>query len=233
MNKFLEWFDGTWFYKWFASTFVAHFTFRNWGYTKFPIDEYFDIVKMAKPGEFYAFVSSDYQSLASKLIRLAVNGKTRFTHAGIILFNGIEKTTAMHMQGKGLVVEPLLNVLKQSDYFAVVRIPLQNQKCEKEALDRIKWALENMEKIEYDYEQTLDEKARVQKLMAKRTLKDVVSWYCSELFLHVFAGLTQKELKPRKVLGRDVFDPDSVADHGEVIYSNHPYYNEFAVGGDS
>lgn len=209
VHSFLDWFLRSSIWRWFASKYMAHFTFRVMGYPEFPMGHYFSITDLAKSGDFYAFVSSDYQSLASLAIRGLTSGSkpALWSHAGLILFNGIRDTKELHMKGNGVNHETLLRTLREADYFAVIRIPLEAGGVEK-VKDKIKWVLENRDRIKYDYAQDLGNSP------------DIL--YCSELVHFIFSGFTAEPIKTKTILGREAFDPDSVFEMGEIVYCNHP-----------
>lgn len=195
-------------WKKFAAHWLGGFTFRVFGHPKFPVEDFFTIVDRMDPNELYAFVSSDYDSLASKMIRLVTGRGSHFTHGGLVLPAGHRTTRIAHMVRAGLVLEHLLNLLRGVDYFALVHIPLAPE-AKTEAVQRLAHLIEKQAQIEYDYEQDLD--------------NNNLELYCSELFYRLFDGLvTDPDMKPRTVLGRRAFAPDQILDVGCVIYSNHP-----------
>jgi hypothetical protein len=210
------------FWKWFASKYVAHLTFRTMGYTKFPMTDYFKMVDLAKPGRVYGFASIDTDSLAAKVIKRIVPGKTLTTHGGVIRFDGDRASIIAHMKGKGLVVVHPLDVLRENDYFAVIEVPVVKG-GEEEVNRRLDWCIANKARIKYDFPQELN-KRHIGSLMKKeRKLSADLLVYCSEFFRELFLGLaTDSDFKPIKVLDREAFDPDTIIKSGKVVYTNHP-----------
>lgn len=215
-KRFAKWFITTRAWRWIAGNIIAHFTFRVMGYTEFPMQDYFKMIDVigvsqaARNGRaIYAFSCSDHQSLASILIRLIAGrkGKGKYSHSGVILFGNDRTTQAMHMMGQGLVIEPLLNVLKRVDYFTLVEIALPQDGYER-AQKRIAYIQNNQLGIRYDYAQTLNNGPRI---------------YCSELvYIILREAIDSINILSKPIWGRRVFDPDAVVRLGGIIYTNHP-----------
>lgn len=212
MKKLLNWLITTKAWLWFASKYVSHFNFRAMGYTKFPMDEFFKITTLicaasCKKNTIFTFVSSDYDSLASKLIRFTAGGGL-FSHAGIILpSTNLEDFKILHMKGQGPTIWHILQLLKEIDYLVINEIELTPENYDI-AMQRIDYIKVNKYRISYDYQQDLG---------------TIDSLYCSEANYLILKGLvSDPDLIPRNILGKLVFDPDSMLKIGKVIYSNHP-----------
>jgi hypothetical protein len=211
INRFLKWLDGTKAWELFAKHIIAKFTFRWFGYTKFPVEKYFDIEKAMIEEErkgpgIFAFACSDDMSLASVLIRW-ITGKGTYSHAGLLERRGPGRVFAIHMKGDGVRQEHLLRVLKEVDVFTVVRIKM-DKKSLITALGRISYVKANTQEITYDFEQELGSDKAI---------------YCSELVYKTCEGLIEGiDGHLKSIAGRRVFDPDAVAKIGKVVFSNNP-----------
>jgi len=213
-KRFVSWFMTTKAWRWVAGNIIAHFTFRVWGYPEFPMADYFKIIDVIGVSQVarnrravYGFSCSDHQSLASKLIRWVTGGRGKYSHSGWILPDQDRNTKAMHMQGNGLVIEPLLDVLKRVDYFTLVEIALPQDGYER-AQKRIAYIMNNQLGIKYDYAQTLNNGPKI---------------YCSELvYIVCREAIDSINILSKPIWGRRVFDPDAVIKLGDIIYTNHP-----------
>ncbi len=209
LGAFLQRFDETRAWKWFAREILAHLTFRISGYPEFDFDrwpELRDVTSKAwnDPDAVYAFVLADRATLASKLIRLV--SKSRWSHAGWIAFDPYNGTTAIHMKGSGLLHQHVINVLRECDDFALVRIPVRN----KDAVINNIWSyVRSPEKVRYDFEQELESQA------SPLEVKDI---YCSELVW--VCAKDHANLMTSEVLGRVAFSPEDVARSGEIVWSH-------------
>lgn len=187
------------------------YNIRLKGYPAFEMSDYFKIVDKAEPGNQYIFLSTDSKSISSIAIKKAVkfNGKPGyFSHAGLIFLNGDRKTSIMHIMEAGLIEQPLIDFLKQVDYFCVIKLPV-DKKDELMIENRIKLMRNRSNLIKYDWEEQLDNGENL--------------LYCSELIYVIYKDLVNTpNFKPRKILGRYIFDPNLLLECGEIIYNNHP-----------
>jgi hypothetical protein len=208
LNKIVAWFTRTRFWVWFAEKYIGHFTFRTMGYTKFPIERYFEMVDaIAEPG-FYAFVSTDVDSLASRLIRFTVGSGAKYSHGGLVFHGGDRHTSVMHMKAKGLKSDHLLRVCHEADYVTLVKVPVPEEKMG-EVRRRIAEFVERRKQITYDYTQEMNDN----------------DWniYCSEFYYRIFNGIVDDpDIQPTVIAGRKVFDPNQIVRIGKVVFSNHP-----------
>jgi hypothetical protein len=175
------------------------------------MSDYFRIIDRSDPGGHYVFLSTDSKSLSSILIRKAIRCKgypIHFSHAGIMFSNGDRDTSIMHVTAAGLIEQPLVDFLKQEDYFCVIRLPVDKTDDNK-IENRIKRIRNRASLIRYDWQEKLDNGENL--------------LYCSELVYEVFKDLVNCPIfKPRMVLGRYVFDPNQMLSCGDMIYCNHP-----------
>jgi len=221
LDRFLNWFSTTTMWVKFARHWLGYFTFRVFGYTRFPMDQYFAIKDTfdKAPDGIFGFVCADTQCLAYR-INHWLTGCT-WSHAGLIRKHG-DHLYAWHMKGNGLVCWHLLDVLKQCDRFALGRLAIEG--------DNIKIANDRFDTIcsdplvPYDYRleipqdviqwletgKPLDEsdKERLQKLTI----------YCSEFAYVIGAGLCEPDLAPHVVHGRKVFEPDDLYDAMQGLF---------------
>ena len=193
------------FWEWFTKKFLSSATTRVFGYPKFPMEDFFKIVDLLKPGRLYAFVCSDYSSVGSGAIRTVSNAI--FTHAGMIQ-NGKDRTTRIiHMRSIGLQLNHMLTLLREVDYFAVVEIRLKYAEDYSKACARMDASWASRGSLVYDFEERLG-----------NGLNKV---YCSEYVLNVCGDICSTKPKTQTILGREVFAPDNILDIGKVVYSNH------------
>jgi len=196
---------------WISDKIIGQMTFRMMGYPRFPIGSYHDICRdilKKEPNTFYTFASTDSLSLASILIRYIVGkGNFNFTHAGIFVLEDNEPPKIMHMKGEGLLFWDLLELLREIDYICINKIILSPENYIV-AKGRIKYLVDNRDKLKYDYAQRIGYKKN--------------KFYCSETNFFIFDGLTSdSDLQPEILHGIKTFSPDKVTKIGEVAYSNH------------
>jgi hypothetical protein len=208
--KFINWLDGTDGWEQFFKT-LNLYNIRCKGYPIFPTSDYFKIIDKAEPEGHYIFLSTDSKSLSSIVIKgvvKSVESEGHFSHAGLIFFNGDRHTTILHVRDVGFVEQPMIDFLKQIDYLCVIKLPVK--KGSDPTIDaRIQALRARAKYIEYDWEQDMD--------------NGPDKLYCSEIIYNIFKDLTDDpDFKPRKILGRPVFDPDILLKFGKIIYNNHP-----------
>lgn len=208
--RLLNWMDKTRAWELFFKR-LNVYNIRFKGYPAFVMSDYFKIIDRAETGSHYVFLSTDSKSLSSIAIKKAIRCKDfpiHFSHAGILFFDGERNTSIMHVTAAGLIEQPLINFLKQVDYFCVIRLPVDKQH-DTAIENRIKRLRNRADQIKYDWEERLDNGENL--------------LYCSELVYEVFKDLVNSpNFKPRMVLGRNIFDPNLLMNCGEVIYNNHP-----------
>lgn len=210
--KFIDWLDTTKAWEEFFKT-LNKYNIRFKGYMLFPMSDYFKIMDKLTTNDHYIFLSTDTKSLSSIVIKgivqnFSTDSKGYFSHAGVIFFKGDRDTTIMHMRDVGLIEQPLIDFLKRVDYFAVIKLPIK-----KNSDDIVHTRIESLRKvakyIEYDWEQHLD--------------NDQNKIYCSEMIYNLYKELVDSpNFHPRKIMDRDVFDPDTLLQCGDLVYCNHP-----------
>lgn len=214
--KFLEWLDGTKLWEDFFET-LNLYNVRFKGYPAFEMSDYFKIVDRSSYKNHYVFLSTDSKSLSSIVIKGAVKSARKeegfFSHAGLVFFKGDRHTSILHVRDVGFVEQPLIDFLKTVDYFCVIKLPTKP-----ESDDNIQQRIDDLRKrakqITYDWEQSLE--------------NDMNKLYCSELIYNLLKDyVTDPDFKPRKILGRYVFDPDLLLNCGEIIYNNHPKVSSY------
>jgi len=214
LGKFLDWFLAT---KLWAKIgmFCAKTTTRFQDYVSFPIDDYFKIVDMIDPSNYYIFLTTDTKTLSATLIKTLVSTtgkKGLFSHGGLILFDGYKNTKAMHVDHNGFQYQSLLSHLKEVDYLAVIKIPVKDENKEK-VNNRIENLKERAKYIQYDWAEKLDNGEN--------------KIYCTEELYMIFKDLVDNpKFQPRQIANRLVFDPDSLLEMDlEIIYCNHPDFS--------
>ncbi len=206
-QRALRWFSRSKLYRWVAGNILAHATFRVGGYPRLPMESYEEIQSAlaeghAKGPAIYAWVQSDTLSLAATLTNWL--SKSDYTHAGIIDPN--DPTRVFHMKGTGLKHDHILEVMKQTDRFALVRYEVTPEQFE-EYKARLR-ELEH-EGVKYDYPMEMED-------LEGGEVDDI---YCSELVWHLGKGLVSDDaFWPKKIGGRYVFHPDDVRSSGELLF---------------
>ena len=205
LNWIFKKFSRTKFWYWFASKIMANFTFRFMGYPNFPMEEYETEIlpRLAASMEedqkyIYVFTSVDTKSLAAKAIRWVAGAY--WSHAGLIF---PETNHIVHMKGKGISEDHILDLLREVDSVSIGRFPVSDA-GHTEYLRRV----EKYQRLKavYDFQQELEDDG-------------ILKIYCSELVWMTGRGLVDKEtFKPREELGRLIFEPDDVYNNEDKIY---------------
>lgn len=207
---FLNWVDKTKAWELFFKK-MNIYNLRFKGYPAFVMSDYFRITDRSDPDGHYVFLSTDSKSLSSIAIKRAIKSKdfpVHFSHSGLIFPDGDRNTSIMHVTSAGLIEQPLLDFLKQVDYFCVIKLSI-DKKNDNTVTNRIKILRNRSDLIKYDWEERLDNGENL--------------LYCSEMVYEIFKGLVNStHFKPRKVMGRYIFDPNQLLSCGEIVYNNHP-----------
>ena len=217
INAFLRWFSRTKLWLWFCKKVMANTNLRFWGYTTFPINKYFEIVKRMQESEkeapgIYAFACSDPKSFAGFVITEMLQAKT--SHAGVFLpesIEDIENVRIFHMKSKGGVNWHFLELLKEIDYLAVVKYEFRSLTERDEAIRRLNQIMEDAPT--YDFQQELESKDKI---------------YCSELVYMIMKDLmflgqggTLRQVQSGVDFDRNTFEPDDVwMQATKIIYKN-------------
>jgi hypothetical protein len=220
IGNILSWFTGTNSWVAFAKHWLGSFTFRVFGYPKFPLTEYFNIEKVYNldPNALYFCVCADTSSLEWQGIHLTTNGGT-WGHCGVI-HPGDNGLWVYHMKASGLNSWHLLDFLKECDNFALLKLPLTPEQLTiaKARLDAI---LSVAPRLVYNYQIEMDQ--AIVDMLAKGqvyTPEEVPSKeYCSQLLYMVGAGIAPGYTM-NNVLGRPRFEPDGVYRAGQVVYEH-------------
>ena len=223
-TRFLAWFATTRAWAKFARHWMGYFTFRVFGYTKFPLEKYFDILKKfdESPDGIYAFVSGDQSSLSYKFNHLLTD--CQWSHAGIIKKEDGHHLRAWHMKGNGLNHWHLLEILRACDRFALLRMPIEGENIAiaNSRLDAIVTA----PLVPYDFsfqmpQEIIDWLTKGMPLSVEDKGKlQALKLYCSEMDYVIGAGLVE----PGHVfathwdLGSEVFEPDDIYTSCDVVY---------------
>ena len=224
MPKFI-----TWLMEWFLNTQiwvrlarhqVAYFTFRLYGYPKFPMEKYFEIEAILKnnqdPDCFFGFVAADQDSLSWKLTHAIT--KAAWGHAGYLYIDPAGHIRCSHMKGDGLNNWNVLDILRESDCFAVLKYKLKPGF--KDVLHSRLKAIETAPTVQYDYTMSLD--------------SDIPNWlaegipmpsgekpfniYCSEYVYVLGHSITEPSFVAKDYEDRLVFEPDDAYHAGEVVF---------------
>lgn len=208
--RLLNWMDKTKAWELFFKK-LNIYNIRFKGYPAFVMSDYFRIIDRSIPDDHYVFLSTDSKSLSSIAIKSVIRLKENpghFSHAGILFFKGDRNSTIMHITAAGLIEQPLIDFLKQVDYFCVIKLPV-DKKNDQTIQYRISEIRGRADLIKYDWQEQLDNGDNL--------------LYCSELVYEIFKDVVNSpEFKPRMILGRYVFDPNLLLNCGEIVYCNHP-----------
>jgi len=168
------------------------------GYTKFKMEKYFQIMDLIKNNPdncIYAFACSDNGSFGGWLITKVLGSE--YSHAGI--FDPSCPSSIIHMKGKGFLIWHVLNLLKEVDVFAVAKYELDPKDYETAILRIDNWV---KNPPVYDFQQEVESDNKI---------------YCSELVYKVLKDLAyvgpdgeMTTLKTQKRFDRQVFEPDDV-----------------------
>jgi len=212
-------------YRWFARRALAHFTFRVWGYTEFPMTLYWTLVdaiegKKAEgaPGIF-VYVAVD--RLALSYLANHFFSSCVWSHTGILDVDGEDNKNwdTVSMTSAGFTRKPLLDYLKMTDGFAVGFLPLKSAEAEAEARRRL-GKIEELgggDAVQYDFSLQINENVLAW-LKGDGELEEgfkPLKIYCSEMVWMVAADLEAdelRELKPHWFIDRTVVEPDDVAE---------------------
>lgn len=208
-------------YKRFALKWLAKFSFRRFGWPTFPMEKYFvirEIVRKWDKGKdgLMSFVSSDRSILNWKINHLMTN--CVWGHAGLIYLGEDKEVRVKHMIGEGLKDISLLDLLKEVDNFALVKLPIATDKLAK-AWQRI-FAIDGISStnIEYDFALTLQQNV-LDQIPKLNGTSGKLQLYCSEYVYVVGSGLVDNDhFKAHEIADRLVFEPDNVYQSGDVLF---------------
>jgi hypothetical protein len=196
LNILFTWISHTKLWVWLSKKIISKLTFRIWGHTTFPMEEYLVIENIMresrKTGSYmYAFALTDTKSFAAMLIRFVTT--CFYTHAGIIVGD-----YCYHMKAGGIKKEHILEVLKQTDYFVISRFKVESTNAVENQLKDL-----YDKKVKYDFQQELG--------------NDYI--YCSEL-VYIVGKDKNPNIKAVDVHGRLSYEPDTILEQGEIIYEH-------------
>lgn len=151
-------------------------------------------------GSIFAFASAELNKPGHILQNIFLREK--YTHAGIVIPDILKPyaATAIHIDTKGLHMEPFINVLSVCDRFCLVKLPIPREKLS-DAHERIRKIVAR--KPEYD---------------TAFKLRDSSKLFCSEIIWEVGQGIVEDEdFKPKWVAGKETFLPDVIPELGECV----------------
>ena len=221
MPKFLvgivEWFLTTNFWVKIARHHIAYFTFRTFGYPKFPMERYFEILKILQdnPDKRYGFVAADKDSLSWKLTHMMT--KAKWGHAGVLYLEN-DQVRASHMKGDGLNDWHVLDILRESDKFAVLELGLSGNS--RNAYDRRFEFARTSAKASLKYDFTMSLSTHVFGWLDDGGLHDADKsyvLYCSEYLYALCEGLSPS-IKAEEFNGRLLFEPDDAYKCCKVVF---------------
>lgn len=222
IDAVLNWAVSTKIWEMFARHWMAHFTFRVFGYTKFPLEKYFDIKAICdkSPNAMYAFVLTDPACLSFKVNRLVTG--CDWAHAGIVVEeNG--HLYGYHMKSGGLLRWHLLDLLRESDHFALLKMPLEGADLAT-AKARLQ-ALINAPLVPYNFQfsmplPVIDWLSKGEPLtVAEEGTLHTLKLYCSEFVFVIGVGLGKNaKFVSRWDYGQEVFEPDDLYAACPVVF---------------
>jgi hypothetical protein len=217
LSIFFKWFSRTRFWLWFSSKIIANLNIRFFGYSKFPIEKYFEICQAILKSEqespgIYAFAESDRGSFGGWFICKVLHSRT--SHAGIIrpetITSDLTNFRIAHVKGVGFLDWHLLQILKEADIFSLVKYEFASREERDVAVNRIFEFYK--EKPQYDFQQEIETDKKI---------------YCSELVYKIMKDLPYRKnstimtVKTQRRLQRDVFEPDDVIDCAtSIVWTN-------------
>jgi hypothetical protein len=216
-TKFANWFLSTQFWRWVARKHIAYFTFRFYGYPKLPMESYFEIKDILRkdPNAFYAFVSADKESLAWRLTHWMT--RAQWGHAGILYLDGFQVRVS-HMKGDGLNDWNLLDLLRECDCFAVVKMPFKDPATGFEKFKKRYEIIKSSPSVEYDFPLSLDHQIHNWVINGDDP-PPTFKLYCSEYVYVLGENLVEGcNFKAKEFSGRLVFEPDDVYKAGHVLF---------------
>jgi len=223
IKSIFKWFTNTHVWLFIARHYIAHFTFRTFGYPKFPMSRYLEIKKILEEDNgksLFAFVSADKSSLAWKLTNLMT--KAKWGHAGFVLLDENKEPIIWHMKGSGITKWHLLDIVREVDDFAVIKMSIPEA-----AIDEAKARLNKIisaPTVKYDYQLELNPAFINWLLSGSESLPEGeknLKLYCSEFVYVVGYGLVDDpDFKERSSYGLKSFEPDNVFACGEVVFQH-------------
>jgi len=170
----------------------------------------------------YAFVSVDQESMSWKLNHLV--SRCKWSHAGFVELGSDGELRISHMMGPGLCDWYLVDLLREVDHFALIKLPVDNISKVRSRINAVKLAAsESM--VEYDFSLSLD-KHTVEALdaLASQPLiksKDKLKLYCAEyVYVGTIGHVPEGRFNPSVVLDHEAVEPDDVYRCGDVVYEN-------------
>lgn len=205
INGLLKWFSYTKLWMWFAATVVSNLGFRIWKYPTFPMEKYFEILKVIKNDEcqngpgIYVFVSCDEMAFSTILIRKV--SRCYWTHAGFVTMQG---ERVIHQRSVGNLRQHILELLREVDSFAVGRVEMDSLGVK---LVRMKqeYIESHPEEFPYDLQHELGGK----------------TFDCSELvFTLCKEYATAPKFQAHEELGRMIFEPEDLYAAMKIIFEH-------------
>lgn len=186
---------------WFSKNILSKWTLRLSGYPKTALNQYPQVCKVIaerQPLHVFAFASCDRKTPIAMLIKLITGD--RFSHAGLVLNN----QTICDSRASGVACRSLLELIGQSDDFAIMRFNFKSAEHKKEFERDLARSIGKS----YDFTQELGGD----------------SLYCSELVYTLLQGRVHEELEIRFFHGQRGFSPGDVFKSGEVVFDHNPTY---------
>jgi len=209
MGRITQWLMRTSIWEWSLKAMNSLEVKISGGKPKFPMSEYHRIAKdilVSEDCTIYTFATAEVSSPISMAIRKLTDGD--FNHAGFLLADESGKHQAFHVTTEGLVIQDLLEVLRDADYICINKLKLEPENFAK-ALGRIEYIKSIGHFLSYDYAIHLE--------------NGDDKFYCSEATFYILDGLyDDMDLQPQIIYGLEVFSPSRVTQLGDVVYTNHP-----------
>lgn len=198
----------------FAAHWMAYFTFRMFGWPKFPKSKYFEIKKLAEAKRdesgILAFVSVDRFILNYQINHFLT--KCKWGHAGYVYWGEDNELRIKQMINSGLDDCYLLDLFGEIDGYALLWIPLKDLPI---VLKRVTKLDSVKDKIRYDYALTLDPEV-LSWIDSEKEINKLIYLYCSEMVYLLVNKLTSFE--PHEIMGQKVFEPDNLYNASQILF---------------
>lgn len=187
----VNWILHTKMYERVASTLMAKYTFRRFGWPKFCMSNYFHFRQLVMPDPYYAyiFVSADKSVLNYKINRLVTD--CVYGHAGFVSYHYDGEPRIKHMVSNGLESDYLINLLHEVDDFALLAFQLKDYA----STLIFKQRLARFDELGPDYDFAMDNPDK---------------FYCSEYVYRLLYGLTRNPIETMLVNGTEYVTPDAI-----------------------
>jgi len=214
--KPISWLLTTKTYRNFARNILSGWTLRAYGYPSIKVSSYWQIKDavlkaIAEQDGLFVFCSADTKMVSYKLENLFM--PCSFGHCGFVYVDDTGELGVKHVNTRGFIVEPLLNVLNR-DAFYVGRLPVTDLTEAKRRLALLE-ALCCKPEDSFDYDYSIELEPELITLICDPTSQIPSNFtfkmYCSEFIYLVGKDLvTDPNFKPAWFGDRYLVEPDDI-----------------------